>query len=137
MSKEDAPPAVDSDSQEVVAWQNEGKPPQEGLGVRELKHQLTSSAIDNDAGLSLGVINTEKILSMLKEYNKPHPHDVRDKYARLILGGLVMVASLIISGYMISGDKSKTCDGVKNGVTIVLACIAAAGGFLAGGITKP
>ena len=97
----------------------------------------TLGDLDRSSGLNLNVSYTKQVLDAYKEYSKPHEYQIRNNTICLCAGVLLLVASLGFGFNLVVGDKSKTCDGVKHGVAVVLACITGAAGFVGASVIKP
>jgi hypothetical protein len=92
--------------------------------------------LDQDSGLDVGVSYTKQVLDAYKEYSKPHAHQIRNSTISLVAGLFLLGGGLLFGYNLATGDKSKTCDGVKQGAAVVLACISAAAGFVGASAIK-
>ena len=97
----------------------------------------TLDALDRQSGASVDRVSADKLLGLFVKHSEPSRESVNDRRWRLIVGALVVAASLGIGFYTIHKDKTGAGEGVKQGVSVVIACISAAGGFLAGAGGKP
>jgi|LakMenE01Jun11ns_1017448.scaffolds.fasta_scaffold9619957_1 hypothetical protein len=99
--------------------------------------KTTLGDLDKAANFGLSVSQTKEVLEAFKDYTKPHDHQITTNGVALVSGIAMIGVGLFFSYQLAMGDKSKTCDGVKQGITLALACISAAGGFIGASAIKP
>ena len=110
-----------------MAW---GSPATKKTTLGDLDKQAQRDSVE------VTVSQTKQVLEAFREYSKPHDYQIRVSGVALVSGITMIGVGLFFSYQLAMGDKSKACDGVKQGITLALACISAAGGFIGASAIK-